>query len=70
MSNFKWGTVEMERRDQYRHYARECLEQAKTTQNPQTKTVLVGMAQAWIRLADQAAAVCDLPMEAEDRRSA
>jgi hypothetical protein len=38
----------------YRQYSFDCLQLANTTSNPETKAVLVDMAQAWLRLADQA----------------
>jgi hypothetical protein len=42
------------RRQYYREYAFECLRLANTSSEPETKTVLVDMAQAWLRLAEQA----------------
>jgi hypothetical protein len=37
----------------YRQYAFDCLRLANTLSEPETKTVLVDMAQAWLRLAEQ-----------------
>ena len=39
--------------DHYREYALECLRLAEGTSEPGTKAVLIDMAQAWIKLADQ-----------------
>jgi hypothetical protein len=38
----------------YRQYSFECLQLANTTSDPGTKTVLVDMAKAWMKLAEQA----------------
>jgi hypothetical protein len=38
----------------YRLYASHCLEIAQDTTNPDCKTALLAMAQAWLGLADQA----------------
>ena len=40
--------------DYYRQYALECLRLANDTNEPSTKAVLIDMAQAWIKLAEQA----------------
>jgi hypothetical protein len=40
--------------DHYRQYALECLRLASDTHESSTKAVLIDMAQAWIRLAEQA----------------
>jgi hypothetical protein len=42
------------RPEYYRQYALECMRLANDTHEPGTKTVLIDMAQAWIRLAEQA----------------
>jgi hypothetical protein len=39
----------------YRQCSFDCLQLANTTSNPETKAVLVDMAQAWLKLAEQAA---------------
>jgi hypothetical protein len=39
----------------YRQYSLDCLRLANTTSEPDTKAVLVDMAQAWLKLAEQAA---------------
>lgn len=44
----------MNKPDYYRQYALECLRLANNTHEPSTKAVLIDMAQAWIRLAEQA----------------
>ena len=44
----------MNKPDYYRQYALECLRLANDTHEPSTKAVLIDMAQAWIRLAEQA----------------
>jgi hypothetical protein len=43
----------MGRSEQYRGFAARCLEIARTLENPQTKAVMVQMAQVWSRLADE-----------------
>ena len=42
----------MDRSDHYRRFAQECLEMARTSDNEQTRTVLIQMAQVWFRLAE------------------
>ncbi len=42
----------MERSDQYRRFAHECLDMARMSDNEQTRAVLVQMAQVWFRLAE------------------
>lgn len=44
----------MNKPDYYRQYALECLRLANDTHEPSMKAVLIDMAQAWIRLAEQA----------------
>ena len=41
----------MDRSDQYRRFAQECLEMARTSESEQTRVVLIQMAQVWFRLA-------------------
>jgi hypothetical protein len=43
----------MERTKQYRRFAQECLEMARTAQSPQTRAILMQMAQVWFRLAEE-----------------
>ena len=53
--------------DEYRHYAVECLLLARELRDSAHKAVLLAMADAWIALADQAAAECaqaELPTKA------
>jgi hypothetical protein len=38
----------------YPQYSFDCLQLANTTSDPETKAVLVDMAQAWMKLAEQA----------------
>ena len=42
--------------DEYRHYAVECLLLAREMRHSAHKAVLLAMADAWVALADQAAA--------------
>lgn len=42
----------MDRSDQYRRFAQECLEMARTSESAQTRVVLIQMAQVWFRLAE------------------
>jgi hypothetical protein len=44
----------LSRPDYYRQHAQECLRLANETLESSTKAVLIDMAQAWIKLADQA----------------
>ena len=44
----------MSDRGDYRDLARQCLRQAEVTQAPGTRTFLVMMAEAWMKLADAA----------------
>jgi hypothetical protein len=41
----------VDRSDQYRRFAQECLEMAHTSESEQTRVVLIQMAQVWFRLA-------------------
>ena len=41
----------MDRSDQYRRFAQECLAMARTSESDQTRVVLIQMAQVWFRLA-------------------
>lgn len=42
----------MQKSDQYRRFAQECLEMARLAEEP-TRAVLVQMAQVWFRLAEE-----------------
>jgi hypothetical protein len=42
----------VDRSDQYRRFAKECLEMARTSENEHTRIVLIQMAQVWFRLAE------------------
>jgi len=50
-----WGRTGMGRCQEYRRYARECLEMANVTEDPQLRATLLQMAQTWFRLADERA---------------
>ncbi len=41
----------MDRSEQYRRFAQECLEMARTSESGQTRVILIQMAQVWFRLA-------------------
>jgi len=43
----------MDRSENYRRFAQECLEIAATVKSPDARAVLLLMAQVWVRLADQ-----------------
>jgi hypothetical protein len=47
------GFFRMERSKQYRRFAQECLEMARPAQSPQTRAILMQMAQVWFRLAEE-----------------
>jgi hypothetical protein len=53
----------VDRSDQYRRFAQECLEMARTSESEQTRVALIQMAQVWFRLAEAREA------EAASRRS-
>ena len=42
----------MTRAEEYRRYARHCLEIAPTFQDEEARATLVGLAQAWLTLAE------------------
>ena len=46
--------------DEYRRYARECLEMASAVSDPRARASLLQMAQVWFRLADR------MPADAKD----
>jgi hypothetical protein len=46
----------MSRAEQYRRYARQCLEIAPTFQDEEVRATLLGLAQTWLRLAHLAQA--------------
>ena len=45
------ATFRMGRLDDYRRYAKECLDMANTVQDEKTRATLLQMAQVWLRLA-------------------
>ena len=42
----------MGRSEKYRRFAQECVEMVRTVESPQTRAVLLHMAQVWFRLAE------------------
>ena len=50
--------------EDFRQYAADCVRQAEAQQKPEDRDILLNVALAWVRLAQQAAhAVDDLPTE-------
>jgi hypothetical protein len=47
------GIGTMHRSEQYRRFARECLEMARVFVSERARAALVQMAQVWLRLADE-----------------
>jgi len=45
----------VDRSDQYRRFAQECLAMARTSESDHTRVVLIQMAQLWFRLAEACA---------------
>ena len=43
----------MELAEQYKRRAAECIRMAERTDNPEDKTLLLQMAQTWLRLAEK-----------------
>jgi hypothetical protein len=54
------GDKGLSTRDDYRQNAFECLRLARSTTDHGDRTMLVGMAQTWVKLADQAATISSL----------
>ncbi len=46
------GRFLMARSEDYRRFAQECLEMARTAEDPQARASLLHMAQVWFRLAE------------------
>ena len=44
--------LSMGKSDDYRRFAQECLEIARTAEDPQARAALLQMAQVWFRLAE------------------
>jgi len=59
----------VDRSDQYRRFAQECLEMAHTSESEQTRVVLIQMAQVWFRLAEARASEDGKGPPGTDRRS-
>jgi hypothetical protein len=57
--------VQTGRSEQYRRFAARCLEIAHSIQTPQTKAVMLKMAQVWSRLAEDTRAAPDQEQEKE-----
>jgi len=60
----------MSAREIYRIHAADCLRLARATRDPYTRSALVSMAQAWVRLAEQATSESDGPGPQPDLRRA
>ena len=58
----------MSRPDYYRQYALECFRLANDSTEPSTKAVLIDMAQAWVKLAEQRNRRLDPVLEAPSPR--
>jgi hypothetical protein len=57
------GTPRMGRPEEYRRYARECLEVASGLRVPRARAALLHMAQVWLRLAQDAEVRSNIPRE-------
>ena len=59
--SFIWASrgLHMDRSDQYRRFAKECLELARTALTERSKATLLHMAHVWNRLADEHAREAD-----------
>jgi hypothetical protein len=53
----------------FRKFAEECLRLADQVQSVEDKSALLGMAEAWIRIADQGEEVCRLMGEVAPQSS-
>jgi hypothetical protein len=49
----------MDATQDYRRFAQECMEVARTVHNPETRETMLRMAQIWLRLAEEHAAPRD-----------
>jgi hypothetical protein len=49
----------MDASEDYRRFAQECMEVARTVASPQTRQTMLRMAQVWLRLAEEHAAPRD-----------
>ncbi len=56
----------MSTKEDYRRYARECVELLRAVTDEKTKAMLSHMAQVWLRLADQKDDPTDKPQGAGD----
>ncbi len=56
----------MGRSEEYRRFAAECLEIVRKSQDPQTRNVLLQMAQVWSRLAHEIAEADRVTSAADD----
>lgn len=56
----------MGRSENFRHYAADCVRQAEGEQTPEDKNILLNMALAWVRLAQQSHAAGVAPQPADE----
>lgn len=59
----------MSRSDQYRHFARACLEMADETADRRVQAIMIHMAQVWLRLAQEHEAEHEAGHDAEREAS-
>ena len=57
----------MNRQAEYRQQARECVEKAKGSTNPDERLTLLEMAQAWQHMAEHSTEIKNLVDEARDK---
>jgi hypothetical protein len=57
----------MQRVELMREHAAQCLRAAEDAPTPQHKALLIGMAQAWLALAEQTERVMDIAQRVPDR---
>ena len=60
----------MDRCDAYRHFAAQCLELARTMDSARDRSIMLDMAQVWLRLAEYAAKTVARKERAELERPA
>src|SRR5262245_7625267 len=64
------GRRPLARFDAFREAARDCIDLSKKYDEPETRALLLGMAQAWIRLADQVVVMTVASDMAQQRQEA
>ena len=52
--------------DRYRQYAADCVRQAQSEDTPEDRTIMLNVALAWLRLAQQTEARIDSPPTAPE----